>query len=151
MLTAISVFNSSPVLVNILLLACETITLKRVLNYLNYTAGGALWKWLSENIVLICECRHELTPYASFMVPKSHSKLLMQTGKNGQKFSSLTFLQFVCLSLLLSGEAVTSSLFMLLGCLFEYFRIQLFFVFFLLNKDTLKQKKYFVYVSGPFF
>lgn len=43
--------------VNMLLLACEIITLKR---NLNYTADRAVRKWLSEYIALICECRHRL-------------------------------------------------------------------------------------------
>lgn len=51
------VFNNSPMPVNMLLLACEIITLKR---NLNYTADRAVRKWLSEYIALICECRHRL-------------------------------------------------------------------------------------------
>ena len=65
------VFNNSPMPVNMLLLACEIITLKR---NLNYTADRALWKWFSEYIVLICECRHRLAVYASFTVTESHLK-----------------------------------------------------------------------------
>lgn len=65
------VFNNSPMPVNMLLLACEIITLKR---NLNYTADGAVWKWFSEYIVLICECRHRLAVYASFTVTESHLK-----------------------------------------------------------------------------
>lgn len=70
------VFNNSPMPVNMLLLACEIIALKR---NLNYTADRALWKWFSEYIVLICECRHRLTAYASFTVTETHLKEKMRT------------------------------------------------------------------------
>lgn len=62
--------------VNMLLLVCEIITLKR---NLNYTADRALRKWFSEYIVLICECRHRLTAYASFTVTETHLKEKMRT------------------------------------------------------------------------
>lgn len=62
--------------VNMLLLACEIITLKR---NLNFTADRALWKCFSEYIVLICECRHRLAVYASFAVTESHLKQKMKT------------------------------------------------------------------------
>lgn len=65
------VFNNSAMPVNMLLLACEIITLKR---NLNYTADRALWKWFSEYIALICGCRHRLAVYASFTVTESHLK-----------------------------------------------------------------------------
>lgn len=74
--THFRIFNSGPMPVNMLLLACEIITLKR---NLNFTADRALWKWFSEYIALICECRHSLAVYASFAVTESHLKQKMKT------------------------------------------------------------------------
>lgn len=73
--THFRIFNSGPMPVNMLLLACEIITLKR---NLNFTADRTLWKWFSEYIVLICECRHSLSVYASFAVTESHLKQKMK-------------------------------------------------------------------------
>lgn len=58
--------------VNMLLLTCEIITFNSNLNCLNYTADGAHGKCFFEIVVLICECRHRLTAYASFTVTESH-------------------------------------------------------------------------------
>ncbi len=91
------VFNNSPMPVNMLLLACETITLKR---NLNYTADRALWKWFSEYIVLICECRHRLAVYASFTVTESHLKDTTETTLKEIRHRcftlSLSFILCIC-------------------------------------------------------